>query len=68
MSEAGKTQEWLTQTELAKLLRINRNTLTREIEAGRIPYLAVSIRVRRFNFEQVQAALLVPAKDAGTQG
>lgn len=31
------TSEVMTVTELAKMLRVNKNTVYREIEAGRVP-------------------------------
>lgn len=54
-------QELLTANELATRLRVSLRTVNHWTQNGRIPCIKLSQKVVRFNWEEVQRALTVPA-------
>lgn len=57
-------KELLTATEVADLLAVSPRTVIAWARAGRIPEIRPSVRVRRFDYEDVIAAL----KRGGPEG
>lgn len=49
--------ELLTPVQAAEALGVSRTTITRIVQAGRLPQIEISARVRRFRREDVESLL-----------
>ena len=56
---------YLSVDEVSRLLRVDRKTVYREIEQGRLPALRVG-RILRVGVDDLQALALAPASDPAT--
>jgi excisionase family DNA binding protein len=56
-ASTNPNSEFLTTTELAKRLRVSRQTVIRRARDGEIPVIALGPRVRRFHWPTVARAL-----------